>query len=86
MRSPPDSPGMHFLRQRLRAGNLAVLASPGGHLMPTYPLHCSCDRCCKPDPSSPWEDTDHPDSDSTLAFCPQCGQQLEDNPIYDARR
>ena len=54
--------------------------------MPNYPITCSCDRCFKLTADDPWEDSEHIDSDTPLNFCPQCGQQLEDNPTYSAQR
>lgn len=54
--------------------------------MPTYPRTCSCDRCYQLEPDARWDDSEHPDSDAVLDYCPQCGQGLTDHPTYSARR
>ena len=53
--------------------------------MPKWPQTCSCDRCFKLGPDSDWQDSEHSDSDAPLNFCPQCGQQLEEHPSYNAK-
>jgi hypothetical protein len=75
-----------YLHRQLAAGDTILSAQPGGQLMPDYPLECSCGRCYKNNASAPYQDSENLDTDSTLAYCPQCGQQLEKRPTYDERR
>lgn len=54
--------------------------------MPKYPTTCSCGRCYRLSADKPWEDSENLDSDAALDYCPQCGQQLTDNPTYSYAR